>query len=175
MDHLGASFRAQGKHHVFPAVTLITLPEMVSPLMFLILCCFCLFVVVLVTQLCLTLWEPMDCSPPGSSVHGTSRQEYWSGLPFASPDNLPDPRIEPRSPALQADSLPSEPSEKPTYCQVLHTLYCNRFIRFIRFIIMSCCLTLSFLFFLSYWSIVDLECFRSTAKWLLYIKHSFPL
>ena len=40
------------------------------------------------------------------------RQEYWSGLPFPSPGNHPNPGIEPRSPALQADSLPAEPSEK---------------------------------------------------------------
>ena len=39
---------------------------------------------------------------------GFSRQEYWSGLPFPSPGDLPDPGIEPRSPALQADALPSE-------------------------------------------------------------------
>ena len=39
---------------------------------------------------------------------GFSRQEYWSGLPFPSPGDLPDPRIEPRSPALQADALTSE-------------------------------------------------------------------
>ena len=39
---------------------------------------------------------------------GFSRQEYWSGLPFPSPGDLPDPGIEPRSPALQADSLPTE-------------------------------------------------------------------
>ena len=38
-----------------------------------------------------------------------SRQEYWSGLPFPSPEDLPDPGIEPGSPELQADSLPSEP------------------------------------------------------------------
>ena len=38
-----------------------------------------------------------------------SRQEYWSGLPFPSPGDLPDPRIKPGSPALQADTLPSEP------------------------------------------------------------------
>ena len=37
-----------------------------------------------------------------------SRQEYWSGLPFPSPQNLPDPGGEPRSPALQADALPTE-------------------------------------------------------------------
>ena len=43
---------------------------------------------------------------------GFSRQEYWSGLPFPSPGDLPDPGIEPWSPVLQADSLPSEPSGK---------------------------------------------------------------
>ena len=59
---------------------------------------------VLVTQLFPTLWNPMDYSPPGSSVHGILRQEYWSG----PPGDLPDPGIEPRSPALQTDSLPSE-------------------------------------------------------------------
>ena len=42
-----------------------------------------------------------------------SRREYWSGLPFPSPGNLPDPRMEPRSLALQADSLPTEPPGKP--------------------------------------------------------------
>ena len=40
---------------------------------------------------------------------GFSRQEYWSGLLFLSPGDLPDPGIEPPSPTLQADSLPSEP------------------------------------------------------------------
>ena len=42
-----------------------------------------------------------------------SRQEYWNGLPFPSPGDLPNPGIEPGSPALQADSLPSEPPGKP--------------------------------------------------------------
>ena len=44
---------------------------------------------------------------------GFSRQEYWSGLPFPSPGDLPNPGIEPRSPALQADALTSEPPGKP--------------------------------------------------------------
>ena len=44
---------------------------------------------------------------------GFSRQEYWSGLPFPSPGDLPDSGIEPRSPALQADTLTSEPPGKP--------------------------------------------------------------
>ena len=42
-----------------------------------------------------------------------SRQEYWSGLRFPSPGNLPNPGIKPRSLTLQADALPSEPSGKP--------------------------------------------------------------
>ena len=42
-----------------------------------------------------------------------SRQEYWSGLPFPSPGDLPDPRIEPGSPALESDALTSEPPGKP--------------------------------------------------------------
>ena len=44
-----------------------------------------------------------------------SRQEYWSGLPFPSPGNLPDPGIEPRSPLLQTDALLSELPGKPIY------------------------------------------------------------
>ena len=42
---------------------------------------------------------------------GFSRQECWSGLPFLSPGDLPDPGIKPESPALQADALPSEPPD----------------------------------------------------------------
>ena len=45
--------------------------------------------------------------------YGLNQQEYWNGLPFPSPRDLPNPGIEPKSPALQADSLPSEPSRKP--------------------------------------------------------------
>ena len=47
----------------------------------------------------------MDCSLPSLSM-GLSRQEYWSVLPFPFPGDLPDPGINPRSPALQADALP---------------------------------------------------------------------
>ena len=56
-------------------------------------------------QSCLTLCDPMDCSLLGFSVHGISRQEYWSGLPYPPPGNLPDSGIEPgalKSPALAA-------------------------------------------------------------------------
>ena len=56
----------------------------------------------------------MDFSLPGSSLSMEfSRQEYWSGLPFPSPGDLPDPGIEPRSTTLQTDCLPSEPPGKP--------------------------------------------------------------
>ena len=101
-----------------------------------------------VIQLCPTLRDPMDCSLPGSSVHGIfqarvlewgaiafslshfscvqlfvtpwtvalqaplpmgfSRQEYWSGLPFPSPGDLPDPGIEPVSPALAGEFFTTE-------------------------------------------------------------------
>ena len=60
----------------------------------------------LVTKSCPTICDPMDCSPTGSSVHGILRQEHWSGLPFPSPGDLPNPGIEPTSPALQTDCLP---------------------------------------------------------------------
>ena len=64
---------------------------------------------VLVVQSCLTLCDPMDCSHQAPLSIEFSRQEYWSGLPFPSSRDLADPGIEPRSPELQADSLPSEP------------------------------------------------------------------
>ena len=53
-----------------------------------------------------TPWTVAHQAPPSMKF---SRQEYWSGLPFPSPADLPDPGTEPRSPALQADALPSEP------------------------------------------------------------------
>ena len=51
-----------------------------------------------------------------------SRQEYWSGLPFPSPGDLSDPGIEPRSPALQAGALPSEPPEKSNMKQACNPI-----------------------------------------------------
>ena len=66
----------------------------------------------------------MGCNPPGFSVHG---REYGSGLPFPSPEDLPNPGIKPESPVLRADSLLSEPQGKPMFpCYSLHLLstYC---------------------------------------------------
>ena len=57
-----------------------------------------------------TPWTVAYQAPPSM---GFSRQECWNGLPFPSPGDLPDPGIEPGSPALQADALPSETPGKP--------------------------------------------------------------
>ena len=64
-------------------------------------------------QLCLTLCDPMTVGHWASLSMAFSRQEYWSALPCPSPGDLSDPGIEPMSPALQADSLPSKPPGKP--------------------------------------------------------------
>ena len=75
------------------------------------------FVVILVTNSCVTLYDPMTVAHQAPlSMEFFSMQEYWSGLPFPPPGNLPDPEIEPTSPAPgQVDSLPAEPLEKPIY------------------------------------------------------------
>ena len=74
------------------------------------------YVSALVVKSCLTLCNPMDCSPPGSSVHGILQATIleWAAILF-SPGDLSNPGIKPRSPALQADSLLSEPPGKPNY------------------------------------------------------------
>ena len=76
-----------------------------------------------------SLWKSFSCvqffvtpwtvayQPPLSME--LSRQGYWSGLPFPSPGDLPHPGIEPRSPTLQADALPSEPRGKPKLPSIL--------------------------------------------------------
>ena len=58
--------------------------------------------------------DPVDCSPPGSSVHGISRQEYWSGLLFPSPGDLPDPGTKLMSPAWAGEFFTAEPAGKPS-------------------------------------------------------------
>ena len=73
-----------------------------------------IYVKVLVTQLCLILCDSTDCSPPGSSVHGILQARIL-GFLLPSPEDLPDPGIKPRPPALQADSPLSEPPGKPHY------------------------------------------------------------
>ena len=69
--------------------------------------------------------DPMDCSPPGSSAHGFSRQEYWSGLQCPPPGHLPIPGTEPMSPAspaLAGRLFTTEPPGKPlfAYCYLIN-------------------------------------------------------
>ena len=70
-----------------------------------------------VAQSCQTLCNPWTVAYQAPLSMGFSRQECWSGLPFPSPGDLPDPGIKPRSPALRADALPSEPPGK--HCIVM--------------------------------------------------------
>ena len=68
----------------------------------------------LIAQSCPTLFESvLTVACQVSRPWGFFKQEYWSGLPCPPPGDLPNPGIKPRSPALQADSLPSEPPGKP--------------------------------------------------------------
>ena len=76
-------------------------------------------------RLFVTPWTVAYQAPPSM---GFSRQEYWSGVPFLSPGDLPDPGIEPGSPALQADALPSKPPGKTMtdvldHCYILLIIY----------------------------------------------------
>jgi len=57
--------------------------------------------------------SPMDYTPPPPLSRGFARLEYWSGLPFSSLGDLPDPGIEPSSPALAGRFFTTEPQEKP--------------------------------------------------------------
>ena len=66
-----------------------------------------------VASLCLTLCHPMDCRPPGSSVHGILQAKILEWYLFSSPRDLPNPGIEPRSLALQADSSEPPGKEEP--------------------------------------------------------------
>ena len=77
---------------------------------------FGLTIIAIVVQSLSPIWlfhNPMDWSPPGSSVHGISQTKIWSGLPFPSPGDLPDPGIEPTSDALAGGFFTSKPPEKP--------------------------------------------------------------
>ena len=100
-------------------------------------CCCCLG-----AKSCLTLW-PVDCNPPGPSVHGSSRQEYWCGLPFSSPGNLPNQGIEPMSPAFAVDSLPPSHQGSPIKFKPLllrvHLLFCKLLVQGLYRCLLPCC------------------------------------
>ena len=111
----------------------------------------------------MTRWT-VACQAP--QFMGFSKQEYWSGLLFPSPGGLPNPKIKPRSPALQADSLLShlcEPSGQPnimyTYIKIINDInfYINLTYKFYMYIV-------SHEFTLTYCSVVILQwelCFRN--------------
>ena len=71
-------------------------------------------------RLFVTPWTIAYQAPPSM---GFSKQEYWSGLPFPSPGDLPNPGIEPRSPTFQANALTSEPLGKPLMLLISFTSY----------------------------------------------------
>ena len=72
-----------------------------------------------VSQSCLTLCNPMDCGPPGSSIHGVLQARRPEWLPFPPPVDLPDPGMEPWFPALQTDSLALSHQGSPRFQQSL--------------------------------------------------------
>ena len=67
-----------------------------------------------VAQSCPTLCDPVNCSLPGSFIHGIFQARLLELVAFPSPGDFPDPGIEPRSSALQADALSAEPPGKPS-------------------------------------------------------------
>ena len=77
-------------------------------------------------QLCPTLCDPVDCSLTGSSVMGVPRQEYWSAFPGPPPGVLPDPGIEPVSPALGGRFFTFEPPEKPKFNKDIKNSACKK-------------------------------------------------
>ena len=70
-------------------------------------------------QSCLTLCNPVDCSPPGFSVHGIFQAGILEQIPIFSPGDLPNPGIKPTSPALAGGFFTTEPPVKP--CLSLHS------------------------------------------------------
>ena len=89
--------------------------------------CACLFMWV---QLCPILCDPKNCSPPGSSVCGFSRQEYWSELPFPTPGDLPNPGIEPTSLALAGRFFTTETTGKTLRMTISKSkIYCSIYLQ----------------------------------------------
>ena len=76
----------------------------------------------LVAKFCPTLSIPWTVACQAPLSMGFPRQEYWGGLPFTSPEDLPNSGTEPRSPALQVDSLPEPPSFFPLSASQQHSL-----------------------------------------------------
>ena len=99
-----------------------------------------------VTQSCPTLCDAMGCSPPGSSVHGILQARILEWLPCCPQRGSFQPRIEPRSPTLQADSLPSQPP------RFVYLSFC-RSVNFCFYMLTLCCSCIWFSTFMSSWRI----------------------
>ena len=106
----------------------------------------------LVIQSCPTLFDPLDCSPPGSSVHGIlqARILEWVAI-FTSPGDFSDLGIEPRSPTLQLNSLPSESPGKPLIYWFLSQIFFMAFPKS-RTVDIACCYRF-FLYQLLLWGV----------------------
>ena len=121
----------------------------------------------LVTQLCPTLCDPKDCSPPACSVHGIlqARILEWVAIPFSV--DISAPRTKPRSPALRADSLSYEPTWKPlqVYSGILLYSGSQSFSRF------GLLLLLLFRIFSLFWLIVGLP--SVPGRWYKWMKQTW--
>ena len=117
-------------------------------------------------QLFATPWTVAHQAP---LFMGFSRQEYWSGVPFPSPGDLPDPRIEPRSPALQADALPCKPPGKP--CYILYSR-CWLFVGFVaqRYFLLLCGLSVHAVHIITAWKFLLLV---MSSQFFLLESHAF--
>ena len=130
--------------------------------------------------------QHMDWNPPSSSVPGIPRQEYWSGLPFLSPRDLPDPRIELKSPTLAGGLFTAKPPGKPmlkydhtsmcccivllqdctfaTYTELPTNSVSHNFHKKIWFIyIFTLCI-------IEFFPIHESFCFDEDGKWILYLE-----
>ena len=95
----------------------------------------------LVTKLCLTLLRPVDLAHQAPLSMGFSRQEYWSRLPIPSPGDLPDPGIEPESPALAGRFFTSDPPGKPSLIMSVQFIYafaCSNDLFFLLLYVFHC-------------------------------------
>ena len=80
----------------------------------------------LVAKSCPTLYDPMDVAHQTPLSMAFPRQEYWSGLPFPPPGDIPDPRVEPMSPALAGGFFTVEPLGKPMSANSTSTIFVTR-------------------------------------------------
>ena len=92
---------------------------------------------VLVAQLCPTLCDTMDCSLPGSSVHGILQARTLECGAISFSGDLPNPGMKPGSPALQADSLPFEPLGKPHFICIIRYIINDTYMLQIIYIYIS--------------------------------------